>query len=348
MIVMRVFACAGKRLLLRCLRCCLLLLLFIPVFGQSNSWIKQHSGSLAWLHSVFFFDQNRGWAVGSKGTLLQTVDGGDNWRPKPQPTVDVLRDIYFLDEQNGWLVCETNVYELKEKEDPRTYLMQTTDGGETWKRVNVLGTDVDGRLVRAVFSTGGRGWTFGENGAIFTTRDAGLNWTRLHSPTRHLLLGGIFIDQDRGWLVGAGATIIQTSDGGETWHVSRLPQAIEAAVRFTSASFVDNRIGWTVGSAGAIYHTENGGRTWQQQRSGVDTDLSDVKFLDSNEGWACGAEGTIIYTSDGGAHWTRQVTATAHPLEKIFLRDRNHGWAVGFGGTVVSYVRSETPKISGR
>lgn len=325
----------------------LLVLPLIPItaFAQSG-WARQRTGSMAWLHSVYFLDQNRGWAVGSKGTFLETTDGGNSWKPKQVPTVDVLRDIYFIDHQNGWLVCEKNVYDLKGKNEPRTYLMQTINGGEDWKRVNIRGVDIDARLTRAVFSRGGRGWTFGEGGAIFTTRDAGANWTRLQSPTRHLLLGGIFIDDDRGWLVGAGATIIQTSDGGDTWHQSRLPQALEESVRFAATWFVDNRLGWAVGSGGSICRTVNGGRTWQQQNSGVDADLLDVKFLDAQEGWAVGSEGTIIYTNDGGQHWTTERSGTPHPLERIFFADRTHGWAVGFGGTIVAYVRAEAPRAS--
>jgi len=313
--------------------------------SQTPAWRKQPAGTMAWLHGVYFLDQNRGWVVGSKGTFLATQDGGNSWQIKTAPSTDILRDIYFIDDQNGWLVCERNVYDLKEKDEPRTYLMQTNNGGEHWNRVNIKGVDVDLRLVRVVFSRGGRGWIFGEAGTIFTTRDSGTNWTRLISPTRHLLLGGIFIDDDRGWLVGAGATIIQTADGGDTWHVSRLPQATENAVRFTATSFIDNRLGWAVGSSGNIYRTINGGRTWQIQRSGVSTDLYDVKFLNALEGWAVGAEGTIIHTNDGGLHWTTQRSDTVHPLERIFFVDRTHGWAVGFGGTVVTYVRTAAPTL---
>lgn len=335
----------GKLTLIRLLLVSSFLLIPISTFAQTPGWAKQPVGTMAWLHAVFFLDQNRGWIVGSKGTLLATSDGGTTWQQKGAGTTDVLRDIYFADEQNGWLVCERNIYDLKEKFEPRAYLMQTTDGGEHWKRIDIKGIDIDIVLLRAIFTRGGRGWAFGEAGSIFTTRDSGANWDRLTSPTRHLLLGGIFVDNDRGWLVGAGATIIQTADGGDTWNVSKLPQAIQDAVRFSAASFVDNRLGWAVGSGGAIYRTVNGGRTWQMQSSGVATDLYDVKFLDSMEGWAVGAEGTVIYTNDGGLHWTTQRSGTPHPLERIFFAGRTRGWAVGFGGTVVTYVRAEAPSL---
>src|SRR5215203_5880992 len=319
--------------------CLLFVLLFASsVSAQTGTWARQRAGTMAWLHSVFFLDQNRGWAVGSKGTVLQTLDGGNTWAVRGASTEDVVRDISFTDEQNGWMVCEVNAYQLKTKEDPRAYLMKTTDGGEHWNRIEIKGFDVDAILVRAVFSRNGRGWTFGEAGSIYTTRDAGDTWVKLQSPTRRLLLGGIFVDDQRGWIVGAGATIIQTSDGGETWYQATLPQ-VEKTVRFTATSFIDNRKGWAVGSGGSIYSTVNGGRTWEPQQSTVTVDLFDVKFVDAREGWAVGAEGTIIHTVDAGEHWTTERSGTEHPLERVFFADRNHGWAVGFGGTVVSYLR---------
>ena len=306
-------------------------------FAQ-DGWAKQPAGTMAWLHSVFFIDQNRGWAAGSKGTLLHTQDGGRTWKATAASTDDVVRDVFFVDEKTGWLVCEVNAYQLKSVDDPRAYLMKTTDGGAKWTRVEIKGFDVDAILVRAVFSRGGRGWAFGEAGAIYTTRDSGDTWRRLRSPTRRLLLGGTFVDEDRGWVVGAGATIIQTSDGGDTWYQSTLPN-VEKSVRFTATSFVDNRLGWAVGSGGSVFRTPNGGRTWQKEESGVQTDLFDVKFVDAQEGWAVGAEGTIIHTTDGGGHWTSERSGTPHPLERVFFTDKAHGWAVGFGGTVVVYTK---------
>ncbi|MEP6635582.1 MAG: YCF48-related protein [Acidobacteriota bacterium] len=323
--------------------CLLALLAASTTAAQGNAWKRQPTGSLAWLHAVFFVDQNRGWAVGSRGTLLATEDGGKTWKIKARPAEDVLRDIYFADASNGWVVCERNIYDLKTKEEARTYLINTTDGGETWQRVALSGAVADERLVRAVFSPSGRGWAFGEGGAIYTSQEPGQKWVRLQTPTRHLLLGGTFIDDHRGWLVGAGATILQTSDGGETWHLSQLLDA--RGVRFNAASFVGNRLGWAVGSGGTIYRTINGGRTWQAQNSGVQADLFDVKFLDAAEGWAVGADGTVIYSNDGGNTWTAEQSGTTHPLERVFFADRMHGWTVGFGGTILALARAEAPAL---
>lgn len=311
----------------------------------AGGWAKQNSNSFAWFHAVYFLNENRGWAVGSKGVMLATDDGGQSWRAQRSPTDDSLLDVYFSDEQNGWLVCERSIYDLKTNDEARTYLMHTTNGGASWTRINVVGLDVDARLVRALFAGDNRGWTFGEAGALYTTRDGGVNWERQRVPTRHLLLGGAFLNGAQGWLVGAGATILQTADGGETWHADTIvsarsaPKAAEAqAVRFTAVSFPDKWHGWAVGASGRVFITNDSGRTWHEQQSNVRADLSDVKFVDAVEGWAVGAEGTLIHTVDGGLHWVSVPSGTTHALERLCFVGHTRGWAVGFGGTIITYT----------
>jgi photosystem II stability/assembly factor-like uncharacterized protein len=336
--------------------CCFLLLLptahcLLPTALAAGSWTRQRSGSLAWLHSVFFLDERRGWAAGGAGVLLRTDDGGATWRARTRPSPDTLHDIYFADEQNGWLVCERSIYDLKELDEARTYLLRTADGGATWDRIDVLGKDDDARLVRALFTHDGRGWAFGEAGALYRSRDGGATWERQRVPTRHLLLGGLFLDGEQGWLVGAGSTLLQTSDGGETWNVGLLlglaPPAGAAAdarrVRFTATSFVDRSRGWAVGAEGQVFATRNGGRTWTPQASRTTADLFDVKFLDASEGWAAGAGGTLLHTTDGGARWAVVPSGTTHTLERLCFVGRERGWAVGFGGTILSYAPRQAP-----
>jgi photosystem II stability/assembly factor-like uncharacterized protein len=307
----------------------------IPAAYPPAVWAKQHSGTLAWLYSVYFLNDSTGWAAGSKGTLLSTRDGGQNWRVEQRPTDDALRDVYFSDARNGWLVCERNIYQLRTREEPRTYLMKTSNGGATWRRVNVIGSDVDAQLLKVVFKGNGSGYAFGEAGVLYATRDNGESWSRQVLPTNHLLLGGSFIEREEGWLVGAGATILQTSDAGETWRKISDPRM--AGVRFNSVSFVDRSHGWVAGSGGRIFSTSDAGKTWRVSDTGISTDLLDVKFVDGREGWAVGNDGIVIHTIDGGANWVTEQSFTTHPLERLYLTDREHGWAVGFGGAIVAF-----------
>ncbi|HEU4596105.1 MAG TPA: YCF48-related protein [Pyrinomonadaceae bacterium] len=348
--------------------CLLLTAHCLPLAAHSSSgaWAKQKSGTLAWLHAVYFVDERRGWAVGGKGALLSTEDGGARWELRRAPVEDTLNDIFFTDERTGWVACERSIYLLKTKEEHRSYLLKTEDGGESWRRVEVAGADVDARIVRVRFADRERGWAFGEMGALYATSDGGQTWARQRVPTKHLLLGGAFLDARQGWLVGAGSTLLHTSDGGETWREGRLagqtppipanhpassspasaPSSPNSArpnaapsVRFNAVSFAGERRGWAVGFGGAVFSTDDGGRTWRAQRSNVSSDLWDVKFFDEREGVAVGGDGTAIHTSDGGQTWRAEPTGTPHTLERLFFAGRTRGWAVGFGGTIITIGR---------
>ena len=340
--------------------CCLLLLAAFGLQAQAASWRRQKTGTLAWLRAVFFVDERRGWAVGGKGALLATADGGQTWTPAKPPTEDNLRDAFFVDARTGWLVCEREFFKLATKEEPRSYLLKTTDGGETWARVEATGPDVDARLVGVRFADAEHGWAFGELGALYATTDGGRNWARQRVPTRHLLLGAHFRDARRGWLSGAGSTLLQTSDGGATWTPGQLPSQAQASpsrqqsaqasqrqsppsVRFNAVAFVGSGRGWAAGSGGSVYATSDGGRTWERQSTGVEADLYDVKFLDEREGWAAGAAGTLIHTTDGGRTWAAEESGTRQTLERLFFTGRARGWAVGFGGTIIGLVNLQKP-----
>src|SRR3984893_12990065 len=153
-----------------------------PLTTKSASWVRRPAGTMACLHAVYFLDQNRGWVAGSGGTLLGTIDGGQTWRKLLPLTKDNLRDVYFADEKIGWLVAERDVLKLKTNDEPRTYLLKTEDGGFSWRRVYLNGSDVNARLVRAVFADAERGWVFGETGVVFATRDGGAHWIPQSSP----------------------------------------------------------------------------------------------------------------------------------------------------------------------
>jgi photosystem II stability/assembly factor-like uncharacterized protein len=343
---------------------CLLLFAFCLLpSAHAAAWRRQQTGTFAWLHSVFFVDESRGWAVGGKGALLSTSDGGERWEVRTRPVEDAMHDVFFTDARTGWIVCERSIFSPMQKEESISYLLKTTDGGETWSRVDVTrGEDVDIKLVGLRFADASHGWVYGEAGVLYATADGGQTWSRQRVPTRHLLLGASFADARTGWLSGGGLTLLTTTDGGATWRAgviyspadapankaatrsqnevgltSARTQTAPPSRRLNAVSFADAEAGWAVGAGGAIFSTKDGGRTWRPQESGVDYDLSDVKFLDRAEGWAVGGEGVVLHTTDGGQTWKAESRATNHALEKIFFVGRGRAWAVGFGGTVVAF-----------
>ena len=331
----------------------------MPSAARGAAWERQRTGTFAWLHSVFFVDGLKGWAVGGKGALLSTADGGATWELRKRPTEDTLHEVFFQDAETGWLVCERSMFLPMAKDESVSYLLKTTDGGETWSRVEVTrGADVDVKLAGLRFADREHGWVYGELGALFVTGDGGKTWARQRVPTRHLLLGASFLDAQTGWLSGGGMTVLKTADGGATWRAGTVflpaegarrpqdsvrvetervePEARQVGGRRLNAVwFASRERGWAVGGEGVVVATTDGGVTWRPQQSGVGDDLNDVRFFDESEGWAVGRGGAMLHTTDGGRTWAEAKRVTPHALERLFTVGRR-AWAVGFGGTIIA------------
>ena len=320
---------------------CLLLsaFCFLPsVF--CSSWSRQPSGTMAWLHAVYFLDQTHGWIAGSNGTLLSTVDGGLTWNKKSPTTKDTLSDVYFSDNTSGWLLAQRDVFNLKPNERA-SYLLNTNDGGITWRPIFLKTPDVNTRFTRMLFRDAEHGWVFGETGTVFATTDGGAHWLPQRSATKHLLLGGVFANDNRSLIVGAGATIMQ-SDDGVNWRIS--PAANDVHERFNAVA-INSQFMWAAGNHGQILKSMNSGRSWVTQNSETNADLLDIKFIDAREGWAAGAQGTLLHTNDGGLHWRAETVAGSRGLERLFIIDRTHIWAVGFGGTILRFGETGAPRL---
>src|SRR5215203_3916689 len=72
--------------------------------------------------------------------------------------------------------------------------------------------------LRSVVFVNGIGWTVGDAGSIFTTRDGGVNWQAQRSPVDVSLHGVYFTNSQSGLAVGNGGIVVLTSDGGNSWR----------------------------------------------------------------------------------------------------------------------------------
>ncbi|MEP6903791.1 MAG: YCF48-related protein [Actinomycetota bacterium] len=294
-------------------------------------WTKQNANTLAWLHDVYFFNEDHGFVAGSHGTLLETKDGGKTWAKRKNFTEDKILQIYFSDIYNGWLLCERDIF--SRGANSPSYLMKTNDGGETWKKVEFAGSG-RGRITKIFFNQKGKGIAIGESGAFFEFQNDKQTWEKSPSPIRYLLLDGFFSDDTHGTIVGAGGSLYFTEDAGANWNQANIFG--DKSAKLNSVFFANGRNGWAVGSQGKIFQTMSSGKTWREQKSGVSKDLSDVFFINTAEGWAVGDEGIILHTKTAGNVWTLDTFDDKHKLEKVFFIGKK-GFAVGFGGTILIY-----------
>ena len=170
------------------------------------SWSAQYSQSGETpLSSIYFIDDNNGFAVGESGSIMRTTNGGNNWYEQTTLTVYDLRDVYFINLNTGWIVG----HYLGLPHVPAIF--KTTNGGQTW---NVQTFGVDEFLSSISFADEFNGWAVGGDNfqsIILHTSDGGENWTYQNSPTNNYL-SKVFFENNRGWAVGTNGTVITTGN----------------------------------------------------------------------------------------------------------------------------------------
>lgn len=181
------------------------------------------------------------------------------------------------------------------------------------------------------------GWACGNQGQIYHTTDAGVNWGLQNSGFSITLYDIFFLNNQKGWAVANGY-ILSTSNGGDTWSSQSF-----SGIQFNDIFFVDNMNGWAVGfdgMYGAVFRTTDGGINWWQDAiEVVPGEIFDVHFVTPNEGWVVGVNGILMKSTDGGSYWFDQVMGSVNGnLNAISMLDANRGWVCGEYGTILTTV----------
>ncbi len=287
------------------------------------------------LNDVWWIDERVAWAVGDRGAVFQSVDGGASWKIAPVQVDGNLNSVFFANAQRGW-IAGGSVDPMANSSSGT--LLRTADGGATWQTVKLtnlsqihhLDVSIEDQLFcltdpSALFPSG-----------AFLSADAGRSWqTRsLHGtgpvsellgvlghlpgrPTRPVDLRsqrfnagatdcfGKLLPTDGARSIGlTGHGRVLVSDNlGRTWQPLPLPPGIANYIHFHAACALGNQL-WLAGSPGTtILKSSDLGRTWQVARTGQTLPIRAITFHDPLRGIAVGALGTILTTSDGGSSW---------------------------------------------
>jgi photosystem II stability/assembly factor-like uncharacterized protein len=85
------------------------------------------------VNSVYFINSNVGFAVGDKGALLKTTNGGGAWtKSLIDPDTVFLHDIKFINSNVGFIAAS------KWQVGNRGYIYKTVDGGVSWNLQNTI------------------------------------------------------------------------------------------------------------------------------------------------------------------------------------------------------------------
>lgn len=305
--------------------CCVLVC--ITELHSQSRWTVQNTPTREQLRGVSFVNAQNGWAVGNKGTILATQNGGQTWSSQGRVLESNYLDVFFFNTRIGWATGTDGL------------IGTTLDGGTSWEIARLYRNRATGLFFNfsAVFFVDSlRGWLAADSGAVLTTRDGGNQWTLQNTGVRNDISSLCFINANLGW-ASASNRILQTTNGGQTWTT----QVIYSNATLNWLHFADSLRGWACGNAGVIVATTDGGKTWQQQITPTSNTLAMVRFVNPRVGWATGAGGTILNTTDGGATWRTQISGVSTDIIAASFVDSTRGWAVGSNGTILNYAPPE-------
>lgn len=251
--------------------------------------------------------------------------------------------VQFVNRDVGWIV------------GPR--LLQTTDGGRTWKEIRKDGYGTftsesigfGHRDIQFITPTSGVQLDLSK---IVKTHDGGSTWRDQFSlPERQrpeVPSGSLFfLTTEVGWIVNEAVS--RTTDGGRNWtQLTVTPRGLDERQRamriaptlanFVPALwFVSEQIGLMARLDGEVYRTGDGGSTWTKVLT-VESRITNIFFINNQKGWLTGERGFVARTTDGGLTWAQESAPTSVDLTSVFFINEQTGWVVGLGSTIL-YTR---------
>ena len=297
---------------------------------STSDWSQILSGMMDDIHSIYFIDENIGWAVGSrygnpdKAIILKTTNSGKIWKTQMETSAYGMNYVHFINELFGWAV---------DSDFGEVYL--TTDGGDNWNRNSGLSCCA----TSVFFVNQNTGWLTAKGSSyegIYKSIDGGVTWTQKSSINSSSIY---FSDINNGWAVGVGGSILKSTDSGESW-VSKTSGTTN---NLNCVNFYNSNVGMCVGNAGTVLLSSDGGESWVSQNVNTTEKLASVQFTNSSTIWIAGDNGTILNTTDLGNNWTSFTGVTGKDLTSLSFVNEYTGWFAGMDGTMFKYSVEPPP-----
>jgi photosystem II stability/assembly factor-like uncharacterized protein len=288
------------------------------------------------LTAVTFVDADRGWAVGDRGVIWHTSDGGRTWKLQESGVTYRLEAIQFLDADNGFAVGGwTQPY----THETHGVALRTRDGGRSWQ--NTPDLTLPGLKYVRFFDTR-QGWVIGDGSplypsGVFRSEDGGRTWSPVPKGSSLGWVTGDFRDAKSGAVAGLDGSL-----GLVTSNEIRPSRTTNLGPRYLQRMLLTGQTGgWLVGDGGLVLATSDGGFTWTAPPAPLpDIAASDFDFralaVRGNNVWIAGAPGTcVVHSPDAGKTWQTFRTEQTAPLRGLSFIDEYRGWAVGSLGTIL-------------
>lgn len=263
-------------------------------------------------------------AVGERGHIVYSDDGGATWEQANVPVSVTLTALSFPADKNGWAVGHDGV------------VLGSADGGATWQ-VMVNGDDLGRAQLKTMEAKKAK--LEAQLAAATGAEKEDLTWALedmdyfmgdiqadLEDGPWKPLLDVSFADEQNGIVIGAYGMIFTTSDGGASW--SSIGDRLENPDGFHYNAIC--RAGgdlFIAGEMGTLYASADAGASWETLASPYEGSFFGVACAaDASIVAAMGLKGNVFISRDKGQSWERLDTNTRFPI---------YGGAVTAGGKLL-------------
>jgi len=239
--------------------------------------------------SVSFYDDTHGFAVGDRGKILSTTDGGHTWDHKQTSRHSHFTKVKFFDQNLGVVIGEDSTF------------LVTHNGGASWQATAINADLSNGSTFYDFWFADANTWFLTGNEIVLKTTNAGATWTNTLSNVFNQVPVIAFSDAQHGFFAtNGGYTLYTSTDGGNTWSLN-VNLSITSAVK--DMHFFDNSTAVFALTDGSIVRTTDGGVTFNPVYVGTGS-MNAFSFSNGQNGYCVGNAGKVLKTTDAGATWS--------------------------------------------
>jgi photosystem II stability/assembly factor-like uncharacterized protein len=285
-------------------------------------------------------------AVGQRGHVLRSVDGGKSWAQARVPLSSDLTAVQFPDAKTGYAVGHNGV------------VLKSEDGGATWAKlldgraVNQLvldpmqakagGSDDDKRLLAEAsrnaeagpdkpfldlwFANASEGFVVGAYNLILHTADGGRSWQSWFDRTDNPRLLNLYAIRPANgalYVAGEAGLLLKLDAGAQRFKALTSPYA------GSFFGLVGTRAGvLAFGMRGNAFLSRDAGISWQPVATGLMASITAGDALADGRVVLVDQAGSVALSRDGGDSFARVAAPPPMPLAAVALS----GNAVVLGG----------------
>ncbi|MBK6345014.1 MAG: T9SS type A sorting domain-containing protein [Bacteroidales bacterium] len=264
-------------------------------------------------------------------TIIYLGISGQNW--ETLSSANALNSITFIDDMIGFIAGNGGT------------ILKTTDGGNTWTKIN---TGTNKNLTSICFTDDSTGYAFGQ--CSIKTTNGGKTWSALSTlpvDLYDLILSASFTDSLHGYAtLQFENKLLKTEDGGKNWTLNSFEgNFLNSGDYKNTVQFIDEDHGYVLGGevevSSFILETSDGGLSWQQHyihNGGYCMNLLSLQFVNDLIGYSSGEFGELYKTSNSGIDWIKLPTNSQADLYGLYFLNPEYGFTTGSSGTILKTI----------